>query len=360
MSLMRIACAVAAGLCLAATPARLVSRQVAQPTFRGGTALVEVSAVITSGGQTVADLRREDVEVRDNGVPQELVAFEYVDLTTTTGAAQRRDFVIVLDDLHVEARQTKATQDVALAFIDALGPHDRLAIVNTGPIELVMQFSTNRQQARTLVRKFRGQKGAQSSQQRDANARIHLQVIRNVARAMEGDPAERRAVLVIGEGHFMEPGTGRPGDPDPRVFEDFNDVVRAAALANVAIYGVNPTGLVVGGQLRVAGQSRFGATDKDVALTSSVMASQLAEGMSARRHGSVGRLADSTGGILTIDRNALDADIPRLMQDSRQYYRLAYVQPDVNPADSSKERRIEVKVLREGVDVRSRKAYRPR
>ena len=86
----------------------------------------------------------------------------------------------------------------------------------------------------------------------------------------------------------------------------------------------------------------------------------VAEGMSTRRHGSVGQLADSTGGIMTLDRNDLEANLPRLLQDSRRYYRLAYVQPDVASGEREKERRIEVKVLREHVEVRARKVYLPR
>ena len=51
---------------------------------------------------------------------------------------------------------------------------------------------------------------------------------------------------------------------------------------------------------------------------------------------------------------------PRLFDDSRQYYRLAYVQPD--PPAGKKQplsRNIKVKVTRDGVNVRSRQRYAP-
>ena len=193
-----------------------------QPAFRGGTTLVEVSAVVTSNGETVTDLKPAEVQVLDNGAAQPLMAFEFVDLASTTGPTQRRDFVLMLDDLHVHPRQTRAVQDVARAFVDMLGPYDRLAIVNTSPHELIMQLSTDREQARSLIRKFRGKNGiGDSGQMRDANARIHLHVLRNVALALKGDASERRAVLVVSEGHPIEPaGGGRRNEPDARIRDE--------------------------------------------------------------------------------------------------------------------------------------------
>jgi flagellar biosynthesis/type III secretory pathway M-ring protein FliF/YscJ len=38
-----------------------------QPAFRGGTTLVEVSAVVTLNGQTVTDLKPAEVQILDNG-----------------------------------------------------------------------------------------------------------------------------------------------------------------------------------------------------------------------------------------------------------------------------------------------------
>jgi VWFA-related protein len=343
------------GAGLSAMVAKAGSVSTAQPAFRVGTSLIEVSAVVTSNGDTVTDLKPEDVEVLDNGVRQQLVAFEFVDLTSVAGPAQRRDFVLMLDDLHVHPRQTKAAQDVARAFVDALGPHDRLAVVNTSPHELVMQFSTDREQARKLISKFRGQMGPASRQMRDAAARIHLQVLRNVALAVKNTAAERRAVLVIGEGHPIEPpGDGRLEEPDARILEDFHDVLRQAAVANIAIYGINPTGLQP--PSAHAPLSSGGRIDTGAGQT---VAASVALDMTFRRYGSIGLLADSTGGTMTIDRNNLDADLPGLLQDSRRYYRLAYVQPDVPLEERNKERRIEVRVLRDHVQVRARKAYLP-
>lgn len=331
--------------------------QTSQPTYRAGTVLVEVSAVVTRDGETVTDLTRSEVQVFEDGREQALAAFEFVDLQTVTGPAKRRDFVLMLDDLLVNARQTKAVQEVALAFVDLLGPDDRLAIVNTSPFELVMQLSTDRRKARSLIKKFRGQMNAPgSAQSPDVLARIHLQVLRNVALALQGSASERRAVLVISEGHFIQPpGDGRLNEPDPRVLDDFFDVIRQAALANIAVYGINPTGLEARGAPVATASS-----DSANAAAAQAEGSRVADDSARRRHGTVGQLADITGGIMTVDRNVLDANLPRLLQDSRRYYRLAYVQPDGVAGSRDTPRRIDVKVLRPGVEVRFRRAYLPK
>ncbi len=327
-----------------------------QPTFRVGTTLVEVSAIVTRDGVPVTDLRADDVRVLDNGVEQPLVAFEYVDLTTVEGPAQRRDFVLVFDDWHIEPRLTKPTQDVAIRFVDALGPEDRLAIVNTGPHDLVQQLSTDREEARRLVRRFRGQASFGMAGEIEMRARIALQVLRNVAKTLGSDAVERRAVVVISQGHALFAGNlNRLAYDAELVRATYHDVLREASLANVAIYGIDPRGLVAGGPTNVS----VGGAGAAVAAAAGAGAAS-AGAMMERYYGSLGLLAMNTGGTLTVDTNDLGKHIPQIMRDSRQYYRLAYVQPGAEPGKAQPAtRRITVKVDRPQVQVRARQLYAP-
>jgi VWFA-related protein len=346
------------GICLASGPvlgAQAPPADTDQPTFRAGTTLVEVSAIVTRDGVPVTDLRHDEVRVLDNGVEQPLVAFEYVDLTTVEGPAQRRDFVLVIDDWHIDPRLTKPTQDVALRLVDALGAHDRLAIVSTGPHDLVQQLSTDRDESRRLIRRVRGQKGPAFGAMTAMKARIALQVLRTVVHVLASDATERRAVVVVSEGH---PGFGEGpiDDPDEQlVREEYYRVLRAAAMANVAVYGIDPRGLT-------AGFPTIGtAGNRDAAAVAGWAAQASANAMLGRYYGSLGLLAMNTGGTLTVDTNDLGKRIPGIMQDSRQYYRLAYVQPDAESGKSQPAtRRITVKVDRPGVHVRARQLYAPR
>ena len=71
---------------------------------------------------------------------------------------------------------------------------------------------------------------------------------------------------------------------------------------------------------------------------------------------SLGILADQTGGLLVDNTNALDRAIDRINDDRRHHYLLSYV--STNPALDGTYRKLEVRVKRRDVEVRSRRGYR--
>lgn len=327
-----------------------------QPAFRAGTTLVEVSAIVTRDGVPVSDLRADEVRVLDNGVAQPLVAFEYVDLTTVQGPAQRRDFVLIVDDLHISPELTTQTQQVADAFVAALGPHDRLGLVTTGPHPVVVDPTTDREAIGSAVERLRGQqsRGPAAPQELELRARASFGVLRDVTSNLQGDASERRTIVLVSEGHMLIAGGIGLQSDDPGVLTMYMDVVRDAALANVAIYAIDPRGLIAPSPGLSAGPSGAGAMMARVGgATSSSMAT--------RRFGSLGTIAMHTGGTLTVDTNDLARDIPRIIRDSRQYYRMAYAQPEPERGKRQpKTRRIQVEVDRRGAEVRARQQYAPR
>jgi VWFA-related protein len=130
------------------------------------------------------------------------------------------------------------------------------------------------------------------------------------------------------------------------VYVRFLEVLRQAALSNVAIYTVDPRGLRAPGSASVG--SRTMSAGSDALVLSDDLMSTLAA------------LATETGGIQTRWTNDLEANFDRLLSDSRQYYRLAYLQPEPPPGRKQPpSRRITVKVARPGVDVRARRRYAP-
>lgn len=328
----------------------------AQPTFRAGTTLVEVSAIVTRDGTPVADLRQDEVRVFDNGVEQPLAAFEYVDLTTVTGPAQRRDFVLVLDDWHISPTVTPQAQRAATAFARALGPHDRLALVTTGPHQVVVDLTTDHRAIEEAVGRLRGQQshGPSAPHEREMRARRVFDVIRSVAAALQGDASERRTIVLISEGHHVITGRGNLNE-DPAALAMYREVIRDASVANAAIYAIDPRGLLApppGGPAGVPSIAAAVTPSRGIDSGSS---------MAARRFGSLGTIAMHTGGTLTVDTNDLAADVPAIVRDSRQYYRLAYVQPDPEPGKAQPAtRRITVKVDRPDAQVRARQVYVPR
>ena len=71
---------------------------------------------------------------------------------------------------------------------------------------------------------------------------------------------------------------------------------------------------------------------------------------------SLGILADQTGGVMVNNTNALDRALDRINDDRRHHYLLSYV--STNASLDGAYRRIEVRVKRRDVEVRSRRGYR--
>jgi VWFA-related protein len=328
-----------------------------QPVFRAGTTLVEVSAIVTRDGRPVTDLRAEEVTVLDNGKPQPLTVFERVDLGRGEQPSQRRDFVLVLDDWHIHPTRTAPAAEAALAFVDALGPHDRLAVVNTGPDDVALDLTTDREPARALIRRFRGQLMGGTPMEAEIRTRQAMEVLGQVAAAVRADAAERRAVLLVSEGHqgFVQEGNARLTPAGQAIFTDYLEVLREAALSNVAIYTVDPRGL------RAPGSAQFSSAQMvNMGGFDSPQLTQVTQTSNSDLFGSLSILARNTGGIQTLWTNDLTKVFPQMLQDSRQYYRLAYAQPDPAPGKKHPESRsIEVKVARRGLDVRARQRYAP-
>ena len=56
-----------------------------QPTFRAGVDLVTIDVVATSpNGAPVHNLKAEDFELLEDGVPQQIQTFQFVDLSSTS------------------------------------------------------------------------------------------------------------------------------------------------------------------------------------------------------------------------------------------------------------------------------------
>src|SRR5690606_33385604 len=232
---------------------------------------------------------------------------------------QRRDFVLVIDDRHISPRLTRATREVALAFIDALSPNDRLAVVNTGSRELVQQLSTDRGVSEALVQHVSGERiGLLRAMQFESDALTTLEVLRRVAVVLQREgSSERRAVVFVSEGPRVLPQG--PGDTDTVALRGaYQALLRESAAANVAIYAIDPRGLEAGAGTirRVTGPRGIdlrpqgsGAAEVPAEPPPSTAAA-LAAAMASRRMGTLGQLSRFTGGLLTVDTNDLGRNIP--------------------------------------------------
>ena len=125
--------------------------------------------VIGRDGKFVPNLRREDFEVFENGVKQEIAYFAPVDNPFTVA--------ILIDTSRSALFDLQEIQDAAIAFVDKMRPADRALVVSfSGDVSVLAEATSDRE---TLRKAIRSAKPGGSSRVYDA---IHFALADRLAR----------------------------------------------------------------------------------------------------------------------------------------------------------------------------------
>ena len=140
--------------------------------------LVQVDAVVTDEhGQVVKDLRAEELELFEDGKPQQLTGFAFVSTERTapvasaptgatapggpppsvTPAAIRRTVAFIVDDLFLSAENVPKIKESMHKYVDEqMQPRDLVAIVQTGNSGGAMQqFTADKRQLHAAIDRLR-------------------------------------------------------------------------------------------------------------------------------------------------------------------------------------------------------------
>lgn len=341
-----------------------------------------VDVVVTDkAGEPVPDLTAADFALAEEGRPQRIVSFQSVGSAvsaegTPDAAAEPKTpqgapgqvFLIVFDDVHMEPLQTTAAQAAIERFLlSGVQPPDTVAILAPGAqVQLVSRPGADRSELLPGVQRLRGLKvvdpcqrltefeamrlvvlGADPTPVRRSSAfrentacrggsldaqAIHEQAQRRDSQTLAAIAAAfpafreaegKRSVILVSSGFVDDPG----------LRSAFNAVLRRSLDSLAALYFVDVRGLVgffvtenAGGPIALAEEA--GATD---------------------------RLATETGGFSIHGTNDLGRGLVRVAAEGRIYYILGYA-PSAQAKPGSY-RRIEVRVLRPGLEVRARPGY---
>ena len=275
-------------------------------TFQVEVNYVDVDVVVTDEkGNLVSDLKREDFEVFEDGKPQKIDTFAYVEIPieesnafvldgrTVPGDAQsnRRPFagrlyVIVLDDQDVAAMRTAQVKKSAKEFVDKyMGANDIAAVIHTsGRTDAAQEFTSNKLLLHAAIDKFMGRRmrsltierldayyqnlsSVQNDQGGDTEpapstdpggySRLEptefergfravgvLDTLKNTAEFLASVRGRRKAVLFFSEGidYPVYDSFGAQSATD--VIRATQDAISMAARANVNYYTIDPRGLV--------------------------------------------------------------------------------------------------------------------
>ncbi len=382
-----------------------------RPDFTTRVELVTTDVVVRdSAGQFIADLKKEDFEVLEDGVPQNIISFslthggrsyniaapppapvaEGIVLPPTrppTDAAGRI-FLIFVDDLHLDFRNTGRIRDLFKKIAkELIHEGDMFGIVSTGPSSLSINLTYDHKRLDEALKKISGAglapkdildvpEGSQGPPEVRHRAHVAFSTAMDMMRQLEGVHNRRKAFIYVSNGYDLNPfaktraknalerygqlrsnvdnsdGSTQPSDDpnDPAVqakqgnqfafadlVSDLAELTRAANRANTTIYTIDPRGLVGGPDLdekidMVEYQEYVRSTQDTLRV-----------------------LAELTGGIAVVNQNDFTKALKRIDQETSDYYVVGYY--STNPDPTKRRRTLEVKVKKPGANVWHRTSY---
>jgi VWFA-related protein len=372
-----------------------------KPDFTSRVELVTTDVVVRDNrGQFIADLKKEDFEVLEDGVPQKLVSFSMTHggrtYNVTAAPPQRveglilpsprpaatesgRIFFILVDDLHLDFRNLGRAREVFKRISDELVHEgDMFGIVSTGPSSIAINLTYDRRRLGEAMNKLSGNAlapgeiidtphGAQGPPEVRHRAHVAFATAAEAIRQLADIHDRRKAFVYISNGYDLDPfaktrakneadrygalreGVENSNANDPALRQQGNqfafadlaselaELTRAAVRANTSIYTIDPRGLIAGPDL-----------DQNIdrmEFLDSVRTQQ----------DSLRVLADLTGGLAVVNQNDVTKALRRIDQETSDYYLLGYASS--NPDPTKRRRTIEVKVKRPGAVVWHRPSY---
>jgi VWFA-related protein len=406
------------GLCLAAQAPGGAQQEPPAVTFQVEVNYVDVDVIVTDDdGNFVGDLKSGDFEVLEDGKPQKIEMFSYVELpveppdrfgrlerpVSSDTRSNRRSFdgrvyVLVLDDLDVSPLRTSIVKRWAREFIlRHLGANDIAAVVYTsGRSDATQDFTSDRALLLAAVDKFIGRRlrsaaveALERHYQRqlskglgdrddelspDPNAAIAnaaspvdirdtereqraiavLDTLKNLGEFMAGVRGRRKAVVLFSEGLEMPVSEIYGTHTATDVVGAIKDAITAAAKSNVNFFALDPRGLI-GMTTEYIELSGSGAPEVATGAFGSINAQQGLLNDIRVSQDSLRTLAEETGGFAAVSTNAPQKAFERIVEANSRYYVLGYYPPD-HPRDG-RFHRIEVRLKRPGLHASARRGY---
>lgn len=402
-----------------AFPQSVAGQKTEAPVFASGTATVSLDVVIREkSGRPLLDVKPEEVEVFEDGVKQKLDGFRWVQTESlqVEGAAQpppqaRPDpskqinlVSFVFDQLGIEGR--KLANKAALSFLEkGLRPNTFFAVFQINQrLALLQPFTNDAGKLKTAIDAATSSVYKALTDDQAAMARAEEELAKSDSGSPEGSGggsgggfaarAQAQALvnmlrmsstlqrqqlgttslyplLALVRGHetlagrksllYISEGLQVP----PNLEQVFRSTISAANRANVSVYAVDARGLSSENDFTAAGdalnearrasmlsnQRRGGAISQ-----AEVKAADTAEdALRLNVKGTLGDIAEETGGFLIANTNDFKKGAERLAADLSGYYEVTYTPPPA-PFDG-RFRTIDVKVARKGAVVQNRSGY---
>jgi len=376
---------VLAGLRGSSTSLTAQTPQTQAPQFRSGVELVHLDvSVLDRDRRPFKGLTEKDFVILEDGRPQSVAAFSAInlpdpvppstpwmrdvapDVQRNTDIAERRLISIVMDDATIpfDLQMIKSAREIARLVVERLGPNDLASVVFTRDNRNAQEFTSDRARLLKAIDAFeyggrtiglpKGEMVPKGFMYAESMAFFaSVGTLTRVAESLADLPQRRKAVVyvtvgvpasaeVAGEVVMAGPDADlESGAIASRVFSMMQTTYRRAQLANVNVYTVSPAG--VGGMEQFIQSERWKGKFIPRYETQANYFDYL-----------VG-IAENTGGRAFPERNEFASALNQVFLENGSYYLLGYSPP--NPKMDGKYRRVEVKVNRPDLTVRTRSGY---
>lgn len=342
------------------------------PVFRSTVELVHLDvSVLDQARRPVRGLAPADFTVLEDGKPQNIAVFSAVDIPdveppktpwvrdiapdvrTNQDLRERRLFLILMDDAAIQGDPyaLNNVKSIARGVIDRLHPSDLAAVVFMRDNKNSQDFTSDRARLLQAIDKFAVGFRDMGSMN-DLYFRMSVDVVRRAVEVLKSLPDRRKAMVYIGQGVPVDLATaaapvivqGLPQEGGPSTVStrgEMNNLAylmslafRDAARANVNVYTFDACGLRVE-------KMAIGAIPPTC--------------LPGLEVDYVQNVAAATGGRAVVNTSDFEPGLSQLFIENGSYYLLGY--QSTNPANDGKTRRIDVRVNRPGVTIRTRNGY---
>lgn len=342
-----------------------------QPTFRSGVELVTIDVVATDrSGKPVHNLKASDFELTEDGKSQPIKTFQFIDTSmvptevilppgiVSNDVEPGGIFALVLDEIGYYVTEVQDVRRAAERFLNqALLPHDHIAVVRSG-VDSGFTLTSDRQLALESITSATGRRdrgirleragapdavgaGDFDTASPGSLGKGSFEVLERVVDRLRPIPARRKAIVWFSRGGELPANFETNleiGQPIGRNEEALRSLIDRARAANVAIYTVDPRGLV---GPNTSGRDNPGVTS-DFDET-----------------GTHRDLAAATGGRAIVNSNDIDGSLRKVTVENRAYYLLGYEPAAGDGSKKPKARRIRVSTRSPGVELLHRSIYLP-
>lgn len=290
--------------------------QPAPQVFRAETEAVVVTVTaVDRQGRHVTDVRREELRVFEDTVPQEIAQFE-------ADAETPISLVLVVDTSRSMVDKLEDVADALGHLLDLTRPEDELTLMRfSGFVEVIAAAGEDRLRFRSALGRLRA----------DGGTALYDAVVDGVEHARRGRH-RKKALVAITDGN--DTASGR----------DFGEARDAVRRSEVLLYALG----IGHGTRGTFGHAPFGhdslARPDEVDL-------RTLRGLAEPSGGRAYRLEQAhRGGVDLVDQAVVD-----IVRELRLQYTIAYY--STNTRKDSKFRRIKVETTRPGVTIRARAGY---